>query len=73
MRVLFAEPARLTQADFDAFARISGDDNPIHVSPEFAARSPLRPHGRARHDALLGAVGARAAPQTGRATTRRRP
>ena len=27
----------LTQDDFDAFARISGDDNPIHVDPAFAA------------------------------------
>jgi len=30
---------RVTQDDFDRFARISGDDNPIHVDPAFAART----------------------------------
>lgn len=30
---------RPTQADFDRFAVISGDDNPIHVDPEFSART----------------------------------
>lgn len=29
----------LTQDDFDRFAALSGDDNPIHVDPEFSARS----------------------------------
>ena len=29
----------LTQEDFNAFAKLSGDDNPIHVDPEFSART----------------------------------
>ena len=28
-----------TQADFDAFAKVSGDDNAIHVDPDFCART----------------------------------
>jgi 3-hydroxybutyryl-CoA dehydratase len=32
---------RISQADIDAFARISGDDNPAHVDAEWAAASRL--------------------------------
>ncbi len=28
-----------TQDEFDRFAKVSGDDNPIHVDPEFSART----------------------------------
>ncbi|MBO6763626.1 MaoC/PaaZ C-terminal domain-containing protein [Maricaulis sp.] len=43
-----------TQADFDAFAALSGDDNPIHVDPDFSARTRF---GRTvAHGALLCSV-----------------
>ena len=37
--VLFAFEHTPTQAEFELFARISGDDNPIHVDPAFSART----------------------------------
>jgi acyl dehydratase len=44
----------LTQADFDAFAKLSGDDNPIHVDPEFSAHTRF---GRTvSHGMLLSTV-----------------
>lgn len=33
------EPLRLSQDDFNRFARLSGDHNPIHVDPEFSSRT----------------------------------
>lgn len=35
----FTDVRTLTQADFDRFARLSGDDNPIHVDPAFSKRT----------------------------------
>ena len=48
-----------TQADFDAFARVSGDDNPIHVDPAFSARTAFGrtvSHGMLIYSKLWGLV-----------------
>jgi 3-hydroxybutyryl-CoA dehydratase len=43
-----------SQADFDRFARLSGDENPIHVDPAFAARTRF---GRTvSHGMLLASI-----------------
>ena len=47
----------LTQDDFDAFAALSGDDNPIHVDPEFSARTSFGrtvSHGMLLYTVLRG-------------------
>lgn len=46
-----------TQEDFEAFARVSGDDNPIHVDPEFSARTAFGrtvSHGMLLYSKLWG-------------------
>lgn len=46
-----------TQADFDAFAHVSGDDNPIHVDPAFSARTAFGrtvSHGMLLYSKLWG-------------------
>jgi len=44
----------LTQDDFDRFAKLSGDDNPIHVNPGFSATTRF---GRTvAHGVLLNSI-----------------
>jgi 3-hydroxybutyryl-CoA dehydratase len=33
---------RITETDIEAFADLSGDDNPLHLSAEFAAQTPFK-------------------------------
>lgn len=50
----------LTQGDFDRFAALSGDDNPIHVDPEFSARTHFgRPvaHGMLLYGVICRGLG----------------
>ena len=35
----YTEKVRYTQANVDTFAKISGDNNPIHVNAEYASKS----------------------------------
>jgi acyl dehydratase len=56
-----------TQDDLDLFAKLSGDANPIHVDPHFAARSGFGrtvAHGAMLTAWLVRAAGLSAAPQT---------
>lgn len=48
------------QQDFDRFAALSGDDNPIHVDPEFAARTKFGrtvAHGMFLYSAVCAVLG----------------
>jgi acyl dehydratase len=54
------EKRSFSQEDFDRFAALSGDDNPIHVDPSFAARSKFGrtvAHGMMLYSAVCGVLG----------------
>lgn len=56
---LFTETVTLSQADFDLFARVSGDDNPIHVDPDFSRATRFGrtvSHGMLIYTVLWGLV-----------------
>jgi acyl dehydratase len=51
-----------TQSDFDRFAALSGDDNPIHVDPEFSARTKFGrtvAHGMFLYSVVCSVLGTR--------------
>lgn len=51
-----------SQSDFDRFAALSGDDNPIHVDPTFSAQTKFGrtvAHGMLLYSAVCGALGTR--------------
>lgn len=50
------------QTDFDRFAALSGDDNPIHVDPEFSAQTKFGrtvAHGMFLYSVVCGVLGTR--------------
>lgn len=53
----------LDQAMVDEFARLTGDDNPLHLDAEHAARTPFRK--RIAHGALVQSLAAGLAWRTG--------
>jgi len=49
----------LTQSEFDLFAQVSGDNNPIHVDPAFSARTRFGrtvSHGMLLYTVLWGLI-----------------
>ncbi len=57
----FTSTRTFTQDDFNRFAALSGDDNPIHVDPEFSARTKFGrtvAHGMLLYGSICGAVSA---------------
>jgi len=55
----FITTRTFTQDDFNRFAALSGDDNPIHVDPEFSARTKFGKtvaHGMLLYGSICGAV-----------------
>ncbi|WP_259779398.1 MaoC/PaaZ C-terminal domain-containing protein [Aestuariispira ectoiniformans] len=57
--LLLEEDRCFTQAEFDLFAEISGDDNPIHVDPVFSGETRFGrtvAHGMLLYTSLWGLV-----------------
>ncbi len=57
----FTQTRVFSQAEFDTFAALSGDNNPIHVDPAFAARTRFgrtAAHGMLLYSALCGLLSA---------------
>jgi acyl dehydratase len=55
------EKRTFSQDDFNRFAALSGDDNPIHVDPDFAAHTRFGKtvaHGMLLYGAICGALSA---------------
>lgn len=38
----YTHEVMFNQADVDMFAKISGDNNPVHIDPEYAAKTPFK-------------------------------